>query len=122
MEPGTVLWEYPRMAPVKKPKPELQRTYLKEWREARKMTQEAAAAQLDVSRALLSKIENAKSPYSQPLLEKAAKAYRCETVELLVRDPRDNGDAWALLSRLRKADPPLRNMILGVVDRMLQRT
>ena len=60
------------MAPVKKPKRALNRTFLKEWREHRQLTQEQAADRLNISRALLSKIENAKSPYSQGFIEAAA--------------------------------------------------
>ncbi len=87
------------MAPVKKPKRALKRTFLKEWREYRQLTQEQAAERLNISRALLSKIENAKSPYSQGFLEAAAEAYVCEVADLIMRDP--SSPVWSIYDTLR---------------------
>ena len=47
------------------------------------LSQEEAAKELQVSRGLLSQIENAKSPYTQRLLERAAEVYGCSPTELL---------------------------------------
>lgn len=93
------------MAPVPKPRRKLSRTFLKEWREYRGLTQEQAAERLNVSRTLLSKIENAKSPYTQGFMEAAAEAYNCDVPDLIMRDP--NSPLWSIydtLKTLPKAD------------------
>lgn len=87
------------MAPVAKPKRKLGRTFLKEWRVYKQLTQEQAADRLNVSRALLSKIENAKSPYTQGFIEAAAEAYGCEVPDLLMRDPKS--PVWSIYDTLR---------------------
>jgi len=93
------------MAPVPKPRRKLSRTFLKEWREFRGLTQEQAAERLNVSRTLLSKIENAKSPYTQGFMEAAAEAYNCDVPDLIMRDP--SSPIWSIydtLKTLPKAD------------------
>ncbi len=87
------------MAPVPKPKRKLSRTFLKEWREYRGLTPEQAAERLNVSRTLLSKIENAKSPYTQGFMEAAAEAYACEVSDLIMRDP--HSPVWSIYDTLR---------------------
>jgi transcriptional regulator with XRE-family HTH domain len=87
------------MAPVAKPRRKLGRTFLKEWREYRQLTQEQAAERLNISRTLLSKIENSKSPYTQGLLEAAAEAYRCDAADLIMRDPKS--PVWSIYDTLR---------------------
>lgn len=93
------------MAPVTKPRRTLSRTFLKEWRDYRQLTQEQAAERLNVSRTLLSKIENAKSPYTQGFMEAAAEAYQADVADLIMRDPRS--PVWSIydtLKALPKAD------------------
>ena len=71
------------LAPVTKPKLQLQKTFLREWRRARNISQEAAARELNITRSLLSQLENAKSPYTQRLIERAAALYGCSPAEIL---------------------------------------
>ena len=87
------------MAPVTKPRRKLSRTFLREWREYRGLTQEQAVERLNISRALLSKIENAKSPYTQGFMEAAAEAYGCEVADLIMRDP--NSPVWSIYDTLQ---------------------
>jgi len=87
------------MAPVPKPRRKLTRTFLKEWRDYRGLTQEQAAERLNVSRTLLSKIENAKSPYTQGFMEAAAEAYRADVADLIMRDP--NSPIWSIYDTLK---------------------
>ena len=72
-----------QVAPVSKPKVNLQKTFLRYWRRNASLSQEDAAARLRISRGLLSQLENAKTPYSQRLLEQAAIVYRCTPAELI---------------------------------------
>lgn len=53
------------MAPVTKPKVALGPTYFRAWRDFRDIGQQEAADAASISRALLSKIENSRSPYLQ---------------------------------------------------------
>lgn len=108
------------MAPIKKPKQQLQRTFLKEWREYHNLSQEAAASRLNISRTLLSKIENAKSPYTQQFMENAAAAYGCEVPDLIMRNPLDRDAVWSLQEQLKKVPPERRQDILTVVEAMLR--
>lgn len=101
------------MAPVTKPRRKLNRTFLKEWREFRQLTQEQAAERLNISRALLSKIENAKSPYSQGFIEAAAEAYACEVADLIMRDPRS--PVWSIYDTLRALPPEQQQHVEAIV-------
>lgn len=110
------------MAPVKKPKHQLQRTFLREWREFNNLSQEAAASRLNVSRTLLSKIENAKSPYTQSFLENAAVAYGCEVPDLIIRNPLLQDAIWSIQDQLKKADPQIQREIIDFVNFKLHKT
>lgn len=101
------------MPPVAKQKRELRKTFLREWRKFRKMSQEKAAEQLNVERSHLSRIERRLVPYSQGLLEAAAEAYGCEPWDLLTVNPGKARDAVDLFDVIRDASPTLRAEILG---------
>lgn len=109
------------MAPVKKQQRPLGRTHLREWRKRSNLSQEQAAAELDVSRTLLSKIENAKSPYSQHILEKAADAYGSEVAALITVNPLQEGDVADFISMLKMASPEVRAAIIGYARGRLSR-
>ena len=98
----------------------LRRHFLQQWREFRGLSQEQAAARLDISRTQLSKIENMKSPYSQGLLEAAAEAYGCEPADLLVRDPTRADAPWSILDSLQKAPPAQQQQIQAVIETLLK--
>jgi transcriptional regulator with XRE-family HTH domain len=108
------------MAPVKKKPHRLGKTHLREWRTYRNLSQEAAASRLEVSRTLLSKVENAKSPYTQQLLEKAALAYGVEVVDLLIRNPLDTNAVWSIQDQLLKATPDVQRQAVAVVETILR--
>lgn len=110
------------MAPVKKPKQQLQRTYLKEWREYNNLNQESAASRLNISRTLLSKIENAKSPYTQQFMENAAIAYGCEVADLIIRNPEIKDAVWSIQDQLLKAPESVRREIIDFVNFKLLKT
>ena len=86
----------PRAKPHPKPRRHLHRHFLKEWRQYRGYSQETAAEILKMDRSNLSKIENAKVPYNQELLEAAAEAYSCTVADLLVRDPMQPEAIWSI--------------------------
>lgn len=75
------------------------RIYLREWREKKGLTQAAVAGRLEfldderlpTTAASLSRLENGKQPYSEPIINALAEIYGCEPWELLGRDPTKEG-------------------------------
>jgi transcriptional regulator with XRE-family HTH domain len=96
---------------------ERHRTYLRQWREYRKLTLDRAASRLGMSAAQLSRIETGKSPYSQDFLELAADAYGTDAASLLMRDPSDEEAIWSLWER---AKPGERALIADIAKRVLR--
>ncbi|GEC15181.1 hypothetical protein NWI01_10730 [Nitrobacter winogradskyi] len=89
------------MAQNRSKKPaELTRTHLREWREFRDITLEAAAPRFGITHGQLSKIERGVSPYNQRLLEAAAKLYGCTIVDLLTRGPDEAQDLFSAYAAL----------------------
>ncbi len=103
------------MPRVKKDRPQLRRHFLREWRVYRFPTKtiEDVAELLDIDRTTLGRIENRRTPYSQGLLEEAAKLYRCEPWDLLNVDPLKEGTVIDITDALRGADPATQADILG---------
>lgn len=52
-----------------------------------------------MSPAQLSRIENAKSPYTQDVLELAAVIYNTDVMSLLFRDPKNTDRLWGALAK-----------------------
>ena len=90
------------MSPVPKQPHERQRHFLKEWREYRNLTQQTAAARLDIDQSTLSRIERRQIPYDQDFLEQAAAAYNCNVADLIMRNPLDKSAPWAILETVKK--------------------
>jgi transcriptional regulator with XRE-family HTH domain len=105
------------MPPVKKPKPKLGSTYLKEWRSHRNLSQEVAADRIGISRANLSKIENGAIPYSQPILEAAAHAYSCDVVDLLSVNPLKEGIVVDIMNLIKDRDPDLVRRVIEALPK-----
>ena len=86
---------------------------LREWREFRDLTLEHVAAAIGPSlggftHASLSRIENRKQPYSQPILEALARVYGTDVASLLSRSPGDPGAVWSSWESERAKLPPPR--------------
>lgn len=104
---------------VRKPQRQLRNHYFKEWRKKRGLTQEQAAARLDIDRTTLSKIERIGHAYSQSILEAAAEAYSCEPWDILNVNPLKEGRVVDLTQKLRDADPDTRAQALGYIEGLL---
>ncbi len=104
------------------PKRPRRKTFLKEWREYRHLTQEQAADRLGIEQPTLSRIERGIIPYHQDFLERAAYAYQCEPADLLIRNPNDEDAVWSVADHLRKATPDQREQVRAVVDALLKKT
>ena len=96
------------------------RTFLKEWRKHRLLTQEQAAERFDLDQSTLSRIERGVTPYDQDFLEAAAYAYRCTPADLLMRNPLDKDSIWSIADNLRKAAPRDRARVVAVVETLLK--
>jgi transcriptional regulator with XRE-family HTH domain len=101
-------------------KPVLSRTFLRQWREYRNLTQDKAADRIGVSRGLISLVENGQSPYNQAFLEAAAVAYMCEPSDLLNRNPTDKSAVWSLIDAVRAAPESTQKQIQAVVETLIK--
>jgi transcriptional regulator with XRE-family HTH domain len=81
---------------------QLGKTYIADWRAAAGMSLEALAEEIGKSHATLSRIENRKQPYSQPILEAIAEVFDCLPEDLLSGPPPDREKLWRA-NRLRQA-------------------
>lgn len=73
------------------------RTYIKEWREFRNLSQEALGERLETSGSSISRIETGEQPYTQDTLEALAHALMTEPASLLMRNPMDEDAIWELI-------------------------
>lgn len=80
------------------------RTFIKEWREYRGLSQEALGERLDTSGASISRIENGTQPYTQDTLEALAEALMTDPPSLLMRNPLDDDAIWSIWETAKKAD------------------
>ena len=89
-----------------KKKGRLNRTYLRQWREFRELSQEELADRMGTTGASVSRVESAQTPYTQDWLEAAAEALGCTAADLISRDPRDSSgpveQAIKLLQDIRR--------------------
>lgn len=91
-------------------------TYLREWRQNSRLTQDQAAQQLGIEQGTLSKIERGKIPYNQDFLESAAVIYKCDASDLFAVNPRQNDTLSHTFSLLRSAPRDKREMRNYVAD------
>jgi transcriptional regulator with XRE-family HTH domain len=110
------------MPPRRRPKPTRHRTYLREWREFRNLTQQQAAERLEIEQSTLSRLERGESPYSQDFLERAAHVYMCEPADLLTRNPLDEDTIGRIAGSLRGASISEQLQAAAVIDALLKKT
>jgi transcriptional regulator with XRE-family HTH domain len=84
------------------------RTFFKEWRLHRGLSQEQLADRLETSVASISRIEKGTQPYTQDVLEALAEALNTDPASLLMRNPADPEAIWSLWDN---AKPGERQMI-----------
>ena len=87
------------------------RTFIREWREYRGLSQEALGERLETSGASISRIENGTQPYTQDTLEALADALMTDPASLLMRNPDDPEAIWSLWDAAR---PGERKMIVDI--------
>lgn len=97
------------------------RTFFKEWREFRHLSQAQASERIGVTQASLSRVETGVHAYTQDMLEKMAYAYMCEPGDLIMRNPLDEDAAWSIADNLRQASPEQRSQATAVLAALLKR-
>lgn len=104
-----------------KPQQRWRRTFLREWRVHRDLTQEALADAMGISEAYLSDIENGKKRYNQEMMEKAAQALDTTPADIISRPPAENEatsvDIWALWNSLDPEDRQRAAVIISTLKR-----
>lgn len=75
-------------------------TFLRAWRKYRGLMQDELAQRLDISTAVLSRIERGSQRYNQDFLEAVATVLGCSPVDLLSRDPNEEDEIERLLNDL----------------------
>lgn len=105
-------------------RPTYRRTFLREWREHRGKTQAQVVAQLEfiggdlpTTTASLSRLENGKQPYSQPIIEALAEIYDVDPEYLIARDPTKDGEVVDFVGRL---DERQQQQVLALAKAMTQ--
>tara|TARA_Y100000310_G_scaffold182419_1_gene182519 strand:+ start:1327 stop:1755 length:429 start_codon:yes stop_codon:yes gene_type:complete len=89
------------MAKKSNKRQEFQPTLIRLWRKHRNLTQERLAERVTLSVASISRLENGKQPYTQPVLEELANALDCEAPDLIARKPGEpNDEVQRLLERM----------------------
>lgn len=89
---------------AKKDKKRGRRTYFKEWRKFRGLTQEQLAERLELTQATVARIERGDIAYTQPVLEAMAEALGCSPADLIVRDPSDPSGIWSIWDQIPVPD------------------
>lgn len=90
------------------------RTFFKEWREHRLLTQEQLAGRLETTKATISRIESGKSQYNADYLQALADALSCEVPDFF-RHP----DEPTLDDLLRNQPAEKRRQAIAVVKTLL---
>jgi transcriptional regulator with XRE-family HTH domain len=83
------------------------RTFFRQWREHRGLTQEQLADRLETSVASISRLESGTQPYTQDVLEALADALRTDPASLLMRNPADPEAIWSLWEQAKQGERAL---------------
>jgi|SRR6185369_17156591 len=95
-----------------RPKRARRRTFIKQWREYRNLTQDELAERLETSKASISRIEGGQQAYTQDFLEACADALMTDPASLLMRNPADEEAVWSLWDKAKVGE---RQMIEEIV-------
>jgi transcriptional regulator with XRE-family HTH domain len=83
------------------------RTFFKEWRLHRGLSQEQLADRIETSVASISRIESGTQPYTQDVLEALAEALNTDPASLIMRNPEEPEAMWSIWDQAKKAERQL---------------
>jgi transcriptional regulator with XRE-family HTH domain len=96
----------PRRIAFQKPRSR-RRTFFKEWRIHRGLSQEQLADRLETSVPSISRIENGTQPYTQDVLEALAEALNTDPASLLMRNPEAPEGMWTIWDQAKTGERQL---------------
>lgn len=96
----------PKRIAFRKPRPR-RRTFIKEWRQHRGLSQEQLADRLETSVASISRIESGAQPYTQDVLEALADALMTTPASLLMRNPQEPEAMWSIWDQAKTGERQL---------------
>lgn len=76
------------------------RTYIREWRRYRGISQELMAERVNMAQGTISRLETGDIAYTQPVLEAISDVLMCTPCDLIMRDPSGPGDIWSIWDRI----------------------
>lgn len=95
------------------------RTFIREWRENRGLSQDRLVERVreyaeSFSKSTLSRLENGKQPYTQPILEALAWALDCSPADLIMRDP--GSSIWSIMDELQSMPADQQSQIVQIIQ------
>lgn len=98
---------------------QLRRTFIRDWREHRALSQdklvERVRERVDTfSKSTLSRLERGEQPYSQPILEALAWALDCEPQDLIMRRP--DSAIWSIMDTLEEVPEEDRPQLFKIIE------
>ncbi len=100
-------------------KPQIRRTFIRQWREYRGLSQDRLVEQMrelvtGFSKSTLSRIENGHQAYTQPVLEALAESLRCSPADLIMRDP--NSEIWSIADTLEALPKEQQQTVITMIE------
>jgi transcriptional regulator with XRE-family HTH domain len=92
------------------------RTFIRQWRELRNLTQDQLGERLETSGSMISRIEKGETPYTQDTLEAIADALQTDAASLLMRDPTDPDAIWSIWDQAQSVE---RDVIRDMAQRIV---
>src|SRR5947209_7376471 len=80
------------------------KTFIKQWRDFRNLSQDALGERIGTSGGSISRIENGEQPYTQDTLEALAEALMTDPASLLMRNPTDEDAIWSVWENAKEGD------------------
>lgn len=78
--------------------------FFREWRQAKRMTQEQVAERMDTNKGRISMKERGEEGWDDAYLAALAEALGLKDPSLLMRNPEDSADPWTVIDSLDDAD------------------
>lgn len=94
-------------------------TFLRQWRDFRRMTQEQLAARTDLTPPSISQLETGAQGFTDKSLARLAEALQCRPVDILAFDPSRPDNFWPLFQAAERLDGRSRKHVYGVMAALL---
>lgn len=109
----------PRISPKARPRQTFPVTFIKAWRDDRELSQDQLVERVrervsTFSKSTLSRLENGKQAYTQPILEAIAWALSLDPEDLIMRRPGD--EIWSIMDNLKRMDAADRQQVARIVQ------